>query len=207
MRLSRIDDLTRPDHTFLTPADECFYVGEYTARAGYAFSETNDVIQNLKKPMARRALPEWRYKGRAIARSAEWLQEVLNPEWVSWVTFVPVPPSKRKDHPDYDDRLLQILHRVGEGRRIDIRELVMLTQNAQAAHHIDERRSVDALIENLAIDLSLAMPIPEAICIFDDVLTTGAHFQAVRQILSAQFPGVPIAGLFIARRAPESSLI
>ena len=207
MRLSKIDDLTRPDHTFLTPDDQCYYLGEYTARAGYAFSQTNDVIQNLKKPMDRRALPEWRYKGAAIGRSAQWLREVLNPDWVSFVTFVPVPPSKKKDHPEYDDRLIQILNIVGEGRTIDIRELIVMTQSVQASHLLDERRSVEGLTKSMAMDTSLLTPTPQAICIFDDVLTTGAHFRAVREILRGCFTGVPMSGLFLARRTPEASPI
>jgi hypothetical protein len=61
-RLTKIDELTRPDHTYLSPEDECYYLGEYTARKGYAFSPINDLVQNLKKPMDRRGKPEWRYK-------------------------------------------------------------------------------------------------------------------------------------------------
>jgi len=106
----------------LEPGDDCYYLGEYTARAGYAFSATNDLIQNLKKPMDRKGRPEWRYKTWAINRSAEMLREVLPEKWLASVTFAPVPPSKARDHADYDDRLLRILERVGdcfwpEGRR------------------------------------------------------------------------------------------
>jgi len=27
-RLTKIDDLVRPDHFYLTPADECYFLGE-----------------------------------------------------------------------------------------------------------------------------------------------------------------------------------
>ena len=37
-RLTKIDDLTRPDHYYLSSADECYCLGEYTARAGFAYS-------------------------------------------------------------------------------------------------------------------------------------------------------------------------
>jgi hypothetical protein len=133
-RLSKIDEPTRPDHTFLDAADTCYYLGEYTARAGFAFSPTNDLIQNLKKPMDRKDRPEWRYKVWAINRSAQMLREVLPEEWFARVTFVPVPPSKTRDHVEYDDRLLQILRKVGEGRNLDIRELVVMTESIDPAH-------------------------------------------------------------------------
>jgi hypothetical protein len=37
--------------------DDCYYFGEYTARAGYAFSTTNDLIQNLKSQWTGRVGP------------------------------------------------------------------------------------------------------------------------------------------------------
>lgn len=206
-RLSKIDDLTRPDHTFLDAGDICYYLGEYTARAGFAFSETNDLIQNLKKPMERRTRPEWRYKTWAIERSAQMLREALPDDWYPHVTFVPVPPSKMRDHADYDDRLLQILQKVGEGTRIDIRELIVMTESIDPAHLKDDRRSVRELTQRMRLERSLANPPPGAICIFDDVLTTGAHFKAAETILRIQFPEIPLAGLFLARRAPGASPI
>jgi len=36
--------------------------------------------------------------------------------------------------------------------------------------------------------------------ILDDVLTAGTHFRAMQTVLSDRFPGVPIIGLFVARR-------
>jgi hypothetical protein len=61
-KLTRVDSLLLPDHYYLDADDECYFIGEYTARAGFAFSATNDLIQNLKKPMDRRDRPEWKYK-------------------------------------------------------------------------------------------------------------------------------------------------
>jgi len=206
-RLSKIDELTPPDHTFLGAGDICYYLGEYTASAGFTFSETNALIQNLKKPMDRRTRPEWRYKTWAIERSAQMLREALPDEWVTQVTFVPVPPSKTRDHAEYDDRLLQILQKVGEGRNLDIRELVVMTENIDPAHLTDDRRSVRELVQRMRLERSLVNPAPSAICVLDDVLTTGAHFKAAEAILRIAFPQTPLAGLFLARRAPEASPI
>jgi hypothetical protein len=206
-RLSKIDELTRPDHTFLEPGDDCYYLGEYTARAGFAFSATNDLIQNLKKPMDRRGTPQWKWKTWAIDRSSEMLREAVPEQWLARATFVPVPPSKAKDHPEYDDRLLQILRKVGEGRQLDVRELVVMTESIDPAHLTDDPRSVRELVRKMKLDRSAAEPAPEAICVFDDVLTTGAHFKAVQLFLRTEFPHVPLAGLFLARRAPEAGPI
>ena len=77
-RLTKIDDLTRADHSYLTTADACYFLGEYTARKGYAFSPTNRLIFNLKKGMERRDRPEWRYKAVAIQTVADALRAALN---------------------------------------------------------------------------------------------------------------------------------
>ena len=45
---------------------------------------------------------------------------------------------------------------------------------------------------------------PRVIGIFDEVLTTGAHFKAVQELLQVQFAQAKIIGLFIARRVPET---
>ena len=61
-RLTKIDDLARPDHFYLTPDDECYFLGEYTARKGYAFGATNQLVLNFKKPMTKRTTAQWRYR-------------------------------------------------------------------------------------------------------------------------------------------------
>src|ERR1700678_1926366 len=106
-RLTKIDDLTRPDHSYLTAADDCYFLGEYTARKGFAFSATNHLIFNLKKGMERQGRPEWPYKARAIQTVAEALRDALNDRARRTLTFVPVPPSKAQTDPLYDARLLQ----------------------------------------------------------------------------------------------------
>jgi hypothetical protein len=50
------------------------------------------------------------------------------------------------------------------------------------------------------IDEQIAEPEPKAIGIIDDVLTAGSHFRAMKDLLLARFPNVPITGIFIARR-------
>ena len=51
MTLTRIDELVRGDYFYLQPADECWFLREYTARMGFEHSETNQLIINLKKPL------------------------------------------------------------------------------------------------------------------------------------------------------------
>ncbi len=208
IRLSKIDDLTRPDHTFIEAGDECLYLGEYNARKGYQFSETNNLVFNLKKPLDRRGQPGWPYKRRAIEEAGRQLREALdavNPGWLSIATLVPVPPSKTRTDPMYDDRMVQVLHVMGRGMKLDVRELILQRESTGAAHSTEARRSVDDLRENYAVSEDLVAPRPRVIGVVDDVLTTGAHFKAAQQLLRGWFPEVRIYGIFVARRVPDSA--
>ena len=205
-RFTRIDDLTRPDHPYLRHEDVCYFVGEYTARKGFAYSATNRLIWNFKKTMDRRDLPEWRYKNSAIRTAALAFRRALPAEALEQLTFVPVPPSKAKGDPLYDDRLTKMLRAIRPHPPLDIREIVEQTQSTEAVHG-HELRPTPRMIEGLyRTDQTLVAPEPAAIAVVDDVLTTGAHFRAVRNALSPIFPGVRIIGLFIARVERHSSL-
>jgi hypothetical protein len=204
-RLTQIDELTRPDHTYLTAADECYYLEEYTARAGFAYSAANNRMQNLKKPVDRRGKAEWHYKEEAIRTYGQMLREALNPEFLAVATIVPVPPSKRRNHPGYDDRLVKILAEAGGDASLDVRELVTMRLDLDPAHVRDDPRSIDGLRQAFQIDPNLLAPKPSVVAVFDDVLTTGAHFAAMKQLLRQHFADVPICGIFLARRAAGTS--
>ena len=204
MRLTRIDGLTRPDHHYLTEADECYFIGEYTARRGYAYSRTNSLISNLKKSMDRRDRPEWHYKVLAIARAASAFRTALEPRELNLLTFVPIPPSKAREDPLHDDRLIQMLHAIRPHPPLDVRELIFQTRSTGAIHEQEVRPSPEEIAALYEVDPDLAQPVPSVIAIVDDILTTGAHFRAAKALLSSQFPGTDIIGLFIARRAPET---
>jgi len=78
-RLTKIDELTRSDHFHITEDDECYYLREYTSGSGYQFSDTNQLISNLKKGVDRRDRPEYQHKTRAMAVSANELRATINP--------------------------------------------------------------------------------------------------------------------------------
>jgi predicted amidophosphoribosyltransferase len=81
-----------------------------------------------------------------------------------------------------------------------VRELILQTVDMASAHTSESRPSPGEIRANYAIDNTLTSPVPKTIGIFDDVLTTGAHFRAAADLLSETFPGVDITGVFVARR-------
>jgi len=195
-----VDDLLRPLYAHLAASDQVYFLREYTSGRGFTHSETNRLILNLKKPPDRRGRPEWRYKEEAIRQVASEFRDSLNLQRLRAVTFVPMPPSKRKDDPLYDDRMLRVLHAFDEERHLDIRELLVLAESTEPAHATAARPTIEQLIANLEIDEDFSHPPPTSIALVDDVLTTGAHFVAAKRVLTTRLPGVSVRGLFVARR-------
>jgi len=197
----KIDDLVIDDHHYLDENDVCYYIGEYSAKKGYSYSETNSLILNFKKSVDKQNTPQWQYKKHAIKKAADIFLHNFNPQ--AQVTFVPIPPSKSKLDPLYDDRIVRMLNLVCLSMTSsDVRELVVLKESTQAAHECaNNRPPPEELIANYCIDDKLINPPPKSIFIVDDVLTTGCHYKAVKQMLTQAFDSVPIYGIFIARRA------
>ena len=204
-RLTKVDALIRQDHWRLTDADDCYFIGEYTASQGYSYSPTNNLISNFKKTMDRREWPEWRYKDQAIQTAAAAFRKALGPKDLDRLTFVPIPPSKAKSDPLYDDRLTRMLGAIRPKPPLDVRELVVQTESTDSVHVGDVvRRPAPEEIQALyrideTLDKKLTKPAPDTIAVVDDILTTGAHFRAAKSVLSIHFPETSIIGLFIAR--------
>lgn len=199
-RPTAIDPLTLPDHAYLTPQDECFYFGEYSARRGYTHSDTNSLILNLKKPVSRRGMTDYHYKDEAIAQVATAILRFVD---VGSVTFVPIPPSKSRTDPAYDDRLIRILAACQrQNAQVDYRELLTQTESTTAAH--DGTRPRPDQLESIYRVQPVETPLRGTVVLLDDVLTTGCHYVAARNSLQRFFPGQRIMGLFVARRVPEA---
>lgn len=210
IRLNAVDDEVRGEHSYLPPSAQCFYWGEYTSyehtdgkRAD--FSPTNRLVSNLKKKMSRRSEYDWKWKKQAITQcatafSAMWDQQQL---LQSRPMFVPMPPSRARGDADYDPRMTEILNAISRpGRVLDIRDCLSSDGRHLASHDAGARPTPDELYAALTFDASIGKPeqVPGIIVLFDDVLTSGAHFVAASRKLSEEFPGVPIVGHFVARR-------
>ena len=200
MRLSQIDAASRPNHYHLTEEDQCFYFLEYTSGRDYSFSKANNIISNLKKKPSNSHRLDYKYKQETIQKSSNMFREALNSEWLDQATLVPVPGSKAVGHPDYDNRMEQICRGIRNG--LDVRNLVIQRESTVASHEAGAgcRATVEELLKLYEIHEGLTAPPPTDIAIFDDVLTAGTHFRAMKSILTSRFPEARITGMFIARR-------
>lgn len=211
-RLTEVGDLERPDHFHLPPNAKCYFWGEYTPYEHtqgkkWNYSPTNQLISNFKKKMDRRGRPDWSYKVQAIQRVARrfavsWKWDVLHAD--HRVALIPIPPSKARNDPMYDPRMMDMLTQlVGYvDQQLDIRDCLSFSGVHAASHEAQARPTPDELYAELRFDPATGRPNqpPGVIFLFDDMLTTGAHYVAVIRKLAEVFPGVPVVGNFIARR-------
>lgn len=204
-KLQKIDELAIDDHCYLTNDDDCYFIISYTSHKDYSFSDGNNLISNLKKTVDRKGKPEWKYKEAAIKECADYLRSVsITDVFSNDITFVPIPPSKKQDDPLYDDRLQQILKKAFEDR-IDIQNLIIQKVSTEGVHTSSIRRNPNELKENYIFDEALKDKIHGTIILFDDVLTTGAHFKAIKNLIQENMPNQEIKGIFIARRVFEEN--
>ncbi len=198
----KIDDSNRRDHSYLTSDHECYFFYEFTARKLAGHSQGNHLIRNLKKPVTRSHLPEYKYKNLAIADSITLLNGafLMGASLLAKSMVSPIPPSKTSNDPEYDDRMSQIANGACQGTGATFCELVKQTQSYAAAHHQQEgnRPKPSELEAIYTVANQLTKPI---VILVDDVLTTGSHFVAARNTILNSYPDTRVIGFFLARRA------
>ncbi len=198
--IRRIGELERSDHYYLTADDTCYFFGEYSAREGYNHSSTNQIIFNIKKKPSTRNTPQWQYKVKDMRRIASAIAGAIRADALPNVAFVPIPPSKLRTHPEYDCRMTTIAKAISP--QADVRELLETVRERPAAHESQQRLRPDELADYLKVQVALLQPRPTEIILIDDVITTGCGYVTCRKLLQDHLPGVPITGVFAARRVP-----
>lgn len=197
-----IDESLLPSYFYLEDDDYCLFYFVYTAKENFRFSDTNSLIWNFKKSLEKKTTNprEWPHKGRAISEIGGHLKKFIDFGIDESFTFVPIPPSKIKTDPEYDDRMNQSLKIACNGRfSATFKEAIITVKNRSASHASDNTRlTPDELLEYLKYNDEVEID-TEIIVIVDDVITTGSQFKACQKILREKYPEKTIWGLFIAR--------
>jgi predicted amidophosphoribosyltransferase len=197
IRLQAIDDTNRRDHHYLREEDECYFLYEYTAGKGWQGGETNQLIHNLKKKRADRG---HHHKAPAIARCAGALSSTINGEWLGRAALIPIPPSKIRTDINYDDRISQICRGIKNPGQPDVRELIEQIKSTDAFHE-GHRLRPEELRANYTFAEQHLENFPVTVGVVDDLLTTGSHFRAVKDMIKERAPDCRVVGFFVARRA------
>jgi len=209
-KISILTEEQRGQHSHFPAGIGCAYWGEYTSYEHTGgkladFSPTNRLVSNLKKKMDRRDKPDFRYKNQAIIQCAGALIRFVDWDRVkeNRIAFIPIPPSRSRGDVNYDPRMVDVLNLTKKSRPVlDIRDCLSFDGRHVASHEANARPTIDELYEALKFDgeAGRVSNMPGEIVLFDDMLTTGAHFVAASRKLSEKFPNIPITAFFIARR-------
>jgi hypothetical protein len=204
--LQQLDGASRADHIYLSDSDRCAFLTQYVGGRGYRAGGCNQLLRNFKcRPsLAAHDARLGYYKRRAIECLARWLRAAVPRRMVEACTWVPIPPSRQPGDPDFDDRLLRTLRLAFGDYDLDLRALLRQTRSTASDHAGRARLSEAELLQIIRVDgASLAArPLRARIVLFDDVLTSGKHFRCCARRLGEVLPGVPVAGVFLMRRAP-----
>jgi predicted amidophosphoribosyltransferase len=202
-----IDQLKMKDHTYLDSNDQCLFFTEFYSGHGFAGSG-NQLITNLKiKPSEKH---RHQHKKNAIDKCADLIINGFGLERLEKCLLIPIPPSKEKNDPEYDDRLIQILLAIQEkGKqnsfRIDFHELFSTIKSRKQTSTLkDKKPNPVEHMKNWNVNHSLLKNIKhENILILDDVITTGSQFKATKKLILQTIPQCNVYGIFIARRVPS----
>ena len=205
--LLKIDDAIIAQHKELDPTDKCYYLFDYFPRQGFTAGLGNDIIINLKKDVSKINKREYTHKIEAMENIANILANIFSPINIIKYTFVPIPPSKCKTDPLYDDRMCHILRLLSEIMlhkhkiEIDVRELLVQNMSYESAHTSSSRPEIKYYKSIYEVNKAESIPHPKNIILFDDVITHGAHFKAAQQLLREYYQQDinMIIGIFIAR--------
>jgi len=184
----------------LQDGDECFYARDYIAEGGYKASEANQLISNFKKEVSKRGRPEWRYKVDSITQFANELYSIIPSDFV----VAHIPSSKRKADADYDSRLDDVLRELkGFNSTLTIVEPFTVKNTLIKTSYGGERKQ-SVFYNNLQWQGGLPAGL-QSIILVDDVITSGAHFKACKQLLTEKLPQLKVYGVFWAKTVwPEN---
>jgi hypothetical protein len=195
-RLQKIDEMVMPRHKYLVRTDSCYYLMDYPPYNKYGRTPNTCKIMDFKIKADRKGTPEWERKKNIITEIAKTFIKAY-PFKDKDTVLVPMPPSKKKDDPDYDDRIVSFLNQFcAETPKAYLKEIISVKESMEASHLSDDRKSPDELLEYLVLDTTFSLDGKDVI-IVDDVIRHGAHYKACEKLILSKFKPTLITGMFI----------
>lgn len=190
-----IDLITVSSIPYLIPDDECIYANDYISKTGFHGGQVNDCIINFKKPPG---APGQQHRTRAINKIALDASELFDCESGRTYAVTAMPSSKSKSDPSYDNRfedLFQLLKTFSPCINII---WPVTAKNSVMPSHQNGPRDPKVLKNNYNFN-GFAGSEPEFLIVFDDVLTSGAHFRAYKDFITQSGYQGKVFGVFWAK--------
>ena len=195
-------DETERRALLLDDSDMCFYYLVRTS-GGWSASDANSRIDDFKKPVtsSRAAL---RYKDEEIARFADDVAGLMRTQGFRRLignygpaALVPMPTSSPKGSPGYDARLARLCEAVaGSAEGLYVMDVFDMKAGVTPSH-AGGTRNASFLKDAMAID-TRGKALPKIVILVDDVITTGSHYVACRDLIYEESPESVVIGVFLA---------
>jgi hypothetical protein len=173
------------------PQDECYYTREYL-KEGFSASASNQLVWNFQiSPTEEHRM---RHKKDAIEAFVSELGHLMSRVKVQSYLIAPMPTSKVPGHPEYDDRLIQVLQKVAPQQYCE----PIVGGNSHLPSKRGGPRHPSFYSANYVFKGFSPGLLPSVLFVLDDVLTSGSHFRAYKDLMLARCPGLRVVGIFWA---------
>lgn len=188
----KIDGIEKQTISNFLADDECYYAHDFIRSTGYQGGPANDNVINFKK--APNTLGQ-NYRTAAIYKFALDASSLIDCESGRTYTVTAIPSSKSKTDPLYDNRFEDFFIELAKLRPcIDV-QWPITNRATVTPSHGGGTRSATILTSNYVFN-GFTGAVPDFIFVFDDVLTSGAHFRAFKDFLIQSGYSGKVYGLF-----------
>jgi predicted amidophosphoribosyltransferase len=178
---------------YLTEKDIIYYHLEYYSSHGFNHSN-NSFVLNYKKDIKFKGTNHWHYKNEAIN---DFANLIINTPFGNNRLLLSAPTSKCRDSEFFDSRNDEVLKIVNKKTGIPISfNLEIITDSDPALSRAGYRNPDD--FRNLYRFIPFD-DVPEIVYIVDDVITSGSHFVAWRDLIKEKHPNAEVRGIYLAR--------
>jgi len=200
----RIDRRIESTPSKLSLDDICFYYRDYI-EGGHKASDSNQLVCNFKiEPHIENENPSrWAYKQLAVEQCIQDYKMFFNRFFAQnpaiSVGLIPIPPSKGKSSIEYDNRMVRVAKCLEKGYLgITVCD-VLDTNSLLLPAHLGGTREISEIKDCLSIEL-YSFDTYGVVFVLDDMITSGAHYVACKELLKEYHPNINVAGLFWSRK-------
>jgi hypothetical protein len=164
-------------------------------RGGWGASLANQLMENFKKESSKKGTNEWYWKEDAVKTLATELTTILPKNSVVFS----IPSSKLETDPEYDPRFDMLFKQLDNlGWQVEVAKPISCKTSQIPAHLGGASRNPAEIKDNYHWN-GFDSDCPEEMYIIDDVITTGGHFSACKDLILEHCPETSVIGIFFCK--------
>jgi hypothetical protein len=196
---SELTPRQKRDHFYVNREDRCYFGTEYFSRAPEGCNEDTDLLRGYKRTDAVGAEAEPRTRN-FEQDALKGLHTIVGYFELWDCLFVPVPSSHETVLGSRSGRITRLLMETKLHFGICYARLIEQLYPTRASHLSKTRLRPAEICSGWRVSTRCLSQSGLRIAVVDDILVSGAHFTAAREMLRWTNPDAEIVGCFLARR-------